>query len=447
MDIFLTNNLTNKKEQFIPKNKNNIGMYVCGPTVYDDPHIGNARPLIIFDILFKLLKNKFESVTYVRNITDIDDKIIKSSQEQKISTKELTEKVTKSFLDDCKFLNCENPTHQPKATEHIALMIEMINELIKKGYAYEKKNHVYFEVKKFPDYGELSNKKLDELIAGSRVEISENKKNSEDFVLWKPSNDNEPSWDSPWGKGRPGWHLECSAMSKKFLGEEFDIHGGGIDLIFPHHENEIAQSRCANDTKVFANYWVHNAFITISNEKMAKSQGNILKIKDFRKKMSGQVVRLALMSAHYKQPLDWNEKLINDSQNTLDKWYRIYSSKIKKVDIPENVLKPLYEDLNTPGYISNLHQLYEKASKGEDQDIFISACKFIGLFNEDNKQWESFKKNKASISEVEIKKMIDLRNKARQNKNYKEADEIRNKLLDKGVLIEDKDDKTLWKFK
>ena len=447
MDIFLTNNLTNKKEQFIPKNKSNIGMYVCGPTVYDDPHIGNARPLIIFDILFKLLKKKFESVTYVRNITDIDDKIIKSSQEQKISTKELTEKVTKSFLEDCKFLNCENPTHQPKATEHIGLMIEMINELIKKGYAYENESHVYFEVKKFSDYGKLSNKNLEELIAGSRVEISENKKNSEDFVLWKPSNDNEPSWDSPWGKGRPGWHLECSAMSKKFLGEEFDIHGGGIDLIFPHHENEIAQSRCANDTKAFANYWVHNAFITMSNEKMAKSQGNILKIKDFRKKMSGQVIRLALMSAHYKQPLDWNEKLINDCQNTLDKWYRIYSPEIKNADIPEVILKPLYEDLNTPGYIANLHQLYEKASKGQDQDIFISACKFIGLFNEDSNQWESFKKNKASISEEEIKKMIDLRNQARENKNYKEADEIRNNLLDKGVLIEDKDDKTLWKFK
>ena len=447
MDIYLTNNLTNKKEKFIPKNNKNIGMYVCGPTVYDDPHIGNARPLIIFDILFKLLKKKFGSVTYVRNITDIDDKIIKSSQEQKISTKELTENVTKSFLDDCKFLNCENPTHQPKATEHISLMIEMINDLMKKGYAYENKNHVYFEVKKFSDYGKLSNKNLEELIAGSRVEVSENKKNSEDFVLWKPSNDNEPSWDSPWGKGRPGWHLECSAMSKKFLGDEFDIHGGGIDLIFPHHENEIAQSRCANDTKVFANYWVHNAFITMSNEKMAKSQGNILKIKDFKKKISGQVVRLALMSAHYKQPLDWNEKLINNCQNTLDKWYRIYSPEIKDVDIPEAILKPLYEDLNTPGYIANLHQLYEKASKGQDQDIFISACKFIGLFNEDSKQWDSFKKNKASISEEEIKKMIDLRNKARENKNYKEADEIRNNLLDKGVLIEDKDDKTLWKFK
>ena len=273
------------------------------------------------------------------------------------------------------------------------------------------------------------------------------KKNSEDFVLWKPSNIDEPSWDSPWGKGRPGWHLECSAMSKKFLGNEFDIHGGGIDLIFPHHENEIAQSRCANDTNKFANYWVHNAFITMSNEKMAKSQGNILKIKDFRKKISGQVIRLALMTAHYRQPLDWNDKLLNDCQNTLDKWYRIYSSDMKSVKVSDEVLKPLYEDLNTPGYITNLHQLYEKANKGEEKELFISACKFIGLFNEDKVQWEKYKKDKALISDTEIKNKIDLRNKARENKDYKEADKIRDELLDKGVLIEDKDGKTLWKFK
>ena len=447
MDIFLTNNLTNKKEQLIPKIKEKIGMYVCGPTVYDDPHIGNARPLVIFDILFKLLKSKFSKVTYIRNITDIDDKIIKSSQDQKISTKELTEKVTSSFFEDCKFLNCENPTHQPKATENIDLMIEMINELIKKNFAYENNKHVYFEVKKFSDYGKLSNKKLDDLIAGSRIEVSDNKKNSEDFVLWKPSSKNEPSWDSPWGKGRPGWHLECSAMSKKFLGNEFDIHGGGIDLIFPHHENEIAQSRCANDSKIFARYWIHNAFITLSNEKMAKSQGNILKIKDFRNKISGQVIRLALMSAHYKQPLDWSDKLISDCQNTLDKWYHVYSSDIKSVQVTEEVLKPLYEDLNTPGYIANLHQLYEKSTKGGSKELFISACKFIGLFNEDNEEWKNYKKNKASISEIDINSKIVLRNKARANKDYKEADRIRDELFDKGVLIEDKDGKTLWKFK
>ena len=447
MDIFLTNNLNNKKEKFVTKDKKKVGMYVCGPTVYDDPHIGNARPLVVFDILFKILKKEFSSVTYVRNITDIDDKIIKSSQEQNISTIELTEKVIKSFKDDCKFLNCDDPTHQPKATEHIDLMIEMINDLINKGYAYENKKHVYFEVKKFSDYGKLSNKNLEDLVAGSRVEISENKKNSEDFVLWKPSNNDEPGWDSQWGKGRPGWHLECSAMSKKFLGKVFDIHGGGIDLIFPHHENEIAQSRCANDTKVFANFWLHNAFITMSNEKMAKSQGNILKIKDFRNKLSGQIIRLALLSAHYRQPLDWNDKLLIDCENTLNKWYKIYSSNVKPVKIPDEILKPLYEDLNTPGYITNLHDLYEKANKGENKDLFIAACKFIGLFNESNQQWLDYKINRASINESEIENMINLRNKARENKKYEEADRIRDQLLDKGVLIEDKNGKTLWKFK
>jgi len=447
MDIFLTNNLTNKKELFKPIEKANVGMYVCGPTVYDEPHIGNARPLVIFDILFKLLKNNFSKVTYVRNITDIDDKIIKSSQEQKISIKELTEKIISSFLKDCEFLNCENPTHQPKATEHIDLMIGMINDLITKGFAYENNKHVYFEVKKFSDYGKLSNKNLEDLIAGSRVEISDNKKNSEDFVLWKPSNNDEPAWDSPWGKGRPGWHLECSAMSKKFLGNEFDIHGGGVDLIFPHHENEIAQSRCANDTKVFANYWIHNAFITMSNEKMAKSQGNILKIKSFRNKISGQIIRLALMSAHYKQPLDWNDKLLNDCESTLDKWYKVYSSNFKSVKVSDEILKPLYEDLNTPGYIANLHKLYEKANKGENVDLFISACKFIGLMNENNVEWNNFKKKRVSITDSQIENMLSLRDKARENKNYKEADRIRDELLDKGVLIEDKDGKTLWKFK
>ena len=446
-DIFLTNNLSNKKEKFVPIDENNVGMYVCGPTVYDDPHIGNARPLVIFDILFKILKSKFSSVNYVRNITDVDDKIIKSSNEKNISISDLTETVIKSFNEDCNYLNCENPSQQPKATEHIDLMIKMISELIKKDFAYENNEHVYFEVKKFDDYGQLSNKKLDELIAGSRIEVSDNKKNSEDFVLWKPSLENEPSWDSPWGKGRPGWHLECSAMSKKFLGNEFDIHGGGIDLIFPHHENEIAQSRCANDTKVFANYWLHNAFITMSNEKMAKSQGNILKIKDFRNKVSGQVLRLALISAHYKQPLDWNDKLLEDCQNTIDKWYNVYLPSNK--DLDDEIIQPLYDDINTPGYIANLHKLYEKANKGNDEEkkIFNSACNFIGLLNETKEEWLNHKKEKVDITEEEINNKIELRNKARLNKDYKEADNIRDYLLDKGVLIEDKDGKTIWKFK
>ena len=450
-DIFLTNNLSNNKEKFVPLDEKKIGMYVCGPTVYDNPHIGNARPLVIFDILFKVLKFKYgkNSVTYVRNITDVDDKIIKSSKEKKILISELTNRIIKDFNDDCNYLDLDKPNQEPKATDHINLMIEMISTLITKSFAYEKNGHVYFEVNKFEDYGKLSNKKLEDLIAGSRVEISENKKNVEDFVLWKPSSNDEPFWDSPWGKGRPGWHLECSAMSKKYLGDELDIHGGGIDLLFPHHENEIAQSRCANDTKIFANYWIHNAFITMSNEKMAKSQGNTLKIKNFKENIDGQVLKLALMSAHYKQPLDWSEKLLSDCQNTIEKWYEVYLKVKKKTVVSDDILSPLYDDLNTPGYIANLHQLYDKALKGsnENKSIFVSACNFIGILNKTKEEWLSFKKKKSIIREDDILKKINLRNKAREDKNYKEADIIRDELLHKGVIIEDKDGKTVWKLK
>ena len=450
-DFYISNSLGGKKEKFTPIDSNKIGMYVCGPTVYDDPHIGNARPLVIFDILFKVLKCKFgnTNVTYVRNITDIDDKIIQSSLEKKISTQELTKTIIKNFHDDCIYLSCEKPNFEPKATENISLMIDMINNLIEKGYAYLNNDHVYFEVKKYKDYGKLSNKKLDELIAGSRVEISENKKNPEDFVLWKPSKEQEPFWESPWGKGRPGWHLECSVMSKKYLGDKFDIHGGGRDLIFPHHENEIAQSRCANENETFANYWVHNGFITMSNEKMAKSQGNILKINDFKNKINGQVLRLALISAHYKQSLDWNEKLLEECQNTINKWYDSFVELNKKILIPEEYLNPLYDDLNTPGYIANLHKLFDKSQNGDlkDKEIFTSACNFIGLLTETKSKWLDFKKNKSEISEKEITDKISERNKARNDKDYDIADKIRKELLEKGVLIEDKDGKTVWKFK
>ena len=450
-DIFLTNSLGNKKEKFVPINSKKIGMYVCGPTVYDDPHIGNARPLVVFDILYKVLKCKYgnKSISYIRNITDIDDKIIQSSLEKKISIEDLTKKITLNFNNDCEYLHCEKPNEEPKATENIPLMVKMVEDLIKKNYAYINNNHVYFEVKKFKDYGKLSNKNLEELIAGSRVEISENKKNAEDFVLWKPSKENEPSWDSPWGKGRPGWHLECSVMSKKYLGTKFDIHGGGRDLIFPHHENEIAQSRCANDTDTFANYWVHNGFITISNEKMAKSQGNILKINDLKKNINGQVLRLALITTHYKQPLDWNDKLLGECQKTLNKWYDCYIQVKKKVLIPDELLAPLYDDLNTPSYIANIHKLYEKAHQGNDQDkeVFTTACNFIGLLSETKDQWLKFKKEKSEISEEEILSKIKARDKARKDKDYKLSDKIRDELLNKGVLIEDKDGKTTWKLK
>ena len=450
-DIFLSNTLGGKKEKFVPMNEGKIGMYVCGPTVYDDPHIGNARPLVVFDLLFKVLKCKYgkKSVTYVRNITDVDDKIIKASVEKKISISDLTNKISKNFHDDCVYLNCEAPTHEPRATENINLMIEMIKELLKNGFAYENEKNVYFKVREYKEYGKLSNKNLEDLIAGSRVEVSENKTNPEDFVLWKPSNNDEPSWDSPWGKGRPGWHLECSVMAKKYLGKTFDIHGGGRDLMFPHHENEIAQSVCANKTINFANYWIHNGFITISKEKMAKSQGNILKIKDFKKKFNGQVLRLALISAHYSQPLDWNDKLMDECYKTLDKWYGSYVSVNKKILIEDDDLKPLYDDLNTPGYIAVLHKLYEKAKEGNtsDKEKFTTACNFIGLLKETKDQWNSFKKEKLILTDDEILKIIEKRNKARKEKNYKLADEIRNELLDKGILIEDKDGKTIWKIK
>ena len=449
-EIHLSNSLGNKKEIFEPLDKKNIGMYVCGPTVYDDPHIGNARPIVIFDLLFKVLKCKYgkEVVTYVRNITDIDDKIINSSKEKNIPISKLTEKITKTFHDDCAYLNCEKPTYEPKATENIKLMIEMIEVLISKKYAYESQKHVYFKVKNYKDYGNLSNKKLEDLIVGSRVDISENKSNPEDFVLWKPSKDNEPYWSSPWGNGRPGWHLECSVMSKKYLGDTFDIHGGGRDLIFPHHENEIAQSVCANNKK-FANYWIHNGFITISKEKMAKSQGNILKISNFKNKYNGQVLRLALMSSHYRQPLDWNDRLMEECHKILDKWYSCYLKINRKILIDDEDLMPLYDDLNTPAYISVLHKLFDKAKSGSQQDKekFVAACNFVGLLEDSKEDWLSFKKSKIKISVDEINLMINKRNEARSSKNYDLADKIRKDLLDKGVLIEDKDDKTIWKIK
>ena len=449
-NLNLFNTLSNKKEKFIPIDKNKIGMYVCGPTVYDFPHIGNARPLVVFDVLFRLLKKVYgeNKITYVRNITDIDDKIIESSKKHKKNINELTKTITKSFHDDCKYLNCLEPNFEPKATEHINEMISMVTNLLKNGHAYENEKHVYFSVSSFKKYGKLSNKNSEQLVAGSRVEVSKYKKNPLDFVLWKPSEEKDPGWDSPWGRGRPGWHLECSVMSEKFLGKNFDIHGGGLDLVFPHHENEIAQSCCANKTDNFANYWLHNGFVTFDKEKMSKSIGNIVTISNLRDNINGQVIRLALLSSHYKQPLDWNEKLIQESQSTLNKWY----SQIEKIDyedIQEDVLKPLLEDLNTPEYITKLHSLYEESSKGSKSSKvkFLSACRQIGLLEEDKQLWENFKKSKAKLEENFINQKIKDRNNARKKGNYKLADIIRQELEDKGVIIEDKQDQTIWKYK
>jgi len=444
------NTLSNKREKFTPINNNKIGMYVCGPTVYDFPHIGNARPLVVFDVLFRLLRNLYgkNKVTYVRNITDIDDKIIEASQKKQKNIKELTETITKSFHEDCNYLNCLNPTYEPKATEHIKEMINMVSNLLKNNHAYENERHVYFSVSSFKNYGKLSNKNSEQLVAGSRVEISKYKKDPLDFVLWKPSEENDPGWDSPWGRGRPGWHLECSVMSEKFLGKQFDIHGGGLDLVFPHHENEIAQSCSSNKNDKFANYWLHNGFVTFDKEKMSKSIGNIVTINKLRQNVNGQVVRLALLSSHYKQPLDWNEKLIKESQNTLDKWYSQFE-KIKSEELKDDILKPLQEDLNTPEYITKLHSLYEKSSKGSKSSKikFLSACQLIGLLQEDKQSWENFKKSKIKVDENFINQKIQDRNEARKKANYKLADTLRKELEDNGVIIEDKENKTTWKYK
>ena len=325
-------------------------------------------------------------------------------------------------------------------------MIEMTLSLVKKGFAYENHGHVFFSVKSFKDYGRLSNKNLKELRAGSRVEISGLKKDPMDFVLWKPANKEDPGWSSPWGRGRPGWHLECSVMSEKYLGKNFDIHGGGLDLIFPHHENEIAQSCCNNNTKSFANYWVHNGFVTINNEKMSKSLKNIVSISDAVNEYGGQVVRLALLSAHYSQPLDWNDKLLNEQKSVIDKWYNLYS---ENFDYFSDIDEVLLDDLNTPGFIAKIHELYNAAIKGdkEKKTKFNQACRLIGLFNISKNDWENSKKRKINVSEVFIKEKIKQRTNAKKAGDFLLADKIRKELLSKGILIEDQKDKTIWKFK
>ena len=449
-NLNLHNTLSGKKEKFVPIDNKKVGMYVCGPTVYDFPHIGNARPLVVFDVLFRLLKKIYgqKKITYVRNITDIDDKIIESSKKYNKSIKELTKTITTSFHKDCKYLNCLEPSFEPKATEHIKEMINMVTNLIKNKNAYENEKHVYFSVSSFKEYGKLSNKNSEQLVAGSRVEVSKYKKDPLDFVLWKPSESDDPGWESPWGRGRPGWHLECSVMSEKFLGKKFDIHGGGLDLVFPHHENEIAQSRCANKTNNFANYWLHNGFVTFDKEKMSKSIGNIVTTNKLRENINGQVVRLALLSSHYKQPLDWNEKLIKESQNTLDKWYGQFE-KTDSEELQDDVLNPLLEDLNTPEYISKLHSLYDESSKGSKSSKaqFLAACQLIGLLEEDKRSWENFKKSKAKVDENFINAKIKDRNNARKKGDYKLADILRKELENNGVIIEDKKKQTFWKYK
>ena len=444
----LTNSLSRKKEVFKPINPKKVSLYACGPTVYDSPHVGNARSLVVFDILFRILREIYgTNVNYVRNITDVDDKIIEASKKNKKSIDQITNEITKIFHENCKSLNCLKPTAEPRATDHIKEMIEMSKSLIAKGFAYENKGHVYFSVSLFKNYGKLSNKNLEKLKSGARVEVSNLKKNPVDFVLWKPSEKNDPGWESPWGRGRPGWHLECSVMSEKYLGKNFDIHGGGLDLIFPHHENEIAQSCSNNNSKNFANYWIHNGFVTIDKEKMSKSLGNIISISDAVNKYSGQVVRLALLSSHYSQPLDWNDELLTNQSNILNKWYNLYMDIKEKNNYGLDEI--LLDDLNTPGFIAKIHELYNAANKGDNNKKlqFNKACRLLGLFNISQKEWDALKKKKVNVTESYINKKIEERNKAKNNGEYLLADKIRDELSSQGVIIEDQKGKTIWKLK
>jgi cysteinyl-tRNA synthetase len=446
----ISNSLTSSKDLFKPINPKNITMYVCGPTVYADPHVGNGRSLIVFDLLYRVLIKLYgqKNITYVRNITDIDDKIIETSKIKGIAIDEITSDVTKIFHKNVKDLNCLEPILEPKATDHIKEMVVMIKSLVEKKLAYINNGHVFFLISKFNNYGKLSNKKINDLVAGSRVEISKLKKNPLDFILWKPALTDEPGWDSPWGRGRPGWHLECSVMSEKYLGKNFDIHGGGLDLLFPHHENEIAQSCANNSTDILANYWVHNGFLTMNKEKMSKSLGNIKTISEVLKKYNGQVIRLALLSAHYKQPLDWSDNLLEQSKATLEKWYELYDDSENKVD-NNDIFSCLLDDLNTPKYFARLHELYNTASKGDKAKRieFNDACRLIGIFNQKKDVLIKQKQAASNIDKKYILQKIEERIKARKVGDFKLADRIRDELSKEGIDIKDENKNTKWNYK
>ena len=455
MDYQFYDTYSNTKKSFTPLDASNVRMYVCGPTVYDYAHVGNARPVIVFDIVYRMLNLKYgaEHVTYVRNITDVDDKIIEASNSLNEDISTLTERTINYFHDDASYVGALQPNVEPKATDHIPEMINIIEKLIKKNHAYEADGNVLFAVNTFDKYGNLSGKSLEDLIAGSRVEVANYKKNPADFTLWKPSKANEPGWESPWGKGRPGWHIECSAMSEKYLGQTFDIHGGGQDLTFPHHENEIAQSESCNDKK-FANFWMHNGFLSIEGEKMSKSLGNFITINELKDTYQGEVIRFNMMLTHYRQPLNWTEKSLQDSKKTLDKWYKILGACNKSIAsknelISNKMLNALADDVNTPQAIAELHQLYKAANDGDIEalEIFYNSCQFLGILISDYSSWCSWQSKIIDIDENLINELIEKRNEARRAKDFAEADRIRDELLNLSVILEDKDNETTWKLK
>ncbi|MBK69118.1 MAG: cysteine--tRNA ligase [Legionellales bacterium] len=454
------NTLGNVLEDFHPIDPMHVRVYACGPTVYSYAHIGNARMAVVNDLLIRFLKTIYPKVTYVSNITDIDDKIITASEKTNTPFKELTKKYTKIYNDDMAILGVALPDLQPKATEYIKDMIEIIEELLNNNFAYEKDGHVLFHVPAFKKYGSLSGRNRDEQVLGSRVEVAPYKKDPTDFVLWKPSSNSMPGWESPWGFGRPGWHLECSAMSEKTLGLPFDIHSGGVDLIFPHHENEIAQT-CAlhkktEDIKSFSKYWFHNGFVNVEGEKMSKSLGNIRLVNELVKEYKGEVLRLSLLSAHYRQPLNWNKEIINQNSTMLDRLYRAlkYLENVDayndKDEIEENILDGLYDDLNTPKVIAELNILCNKLSTANEslkrkiKYNLLEMGKILGILQDDPNNWLGYGKS-GNIDETNIERLIKERNKARGNKNFEAADKIREQLKNEGIEIEDTSDGTIWR--
>ena len=457
--IKLHNSLGNKKEVFIPINENHIRIYACGPTVYNYAHIGNARMAVVCDLLVRFMKHSYPKVTYVSNITDIDDKIINASVETNTPIQDLTKKYEKIYNENMLELGVLKPDIQPRATEHIKEMIALITTLIIKKYAYVSEKHVLFNVELYKNYGLLSGRNKEDQIAGSRIKVANYKKNAGDFVLWKPSTDEPPGWDSPWGRGRPGWHIECSAMAEKTLDLPFDIHGGGLDLTFPHHENEIAQSCAAhnfNNPKEYAKYWIHNGFVTMDGEKMSKSQGNIFLVNDLLKKYPGETLRLALLSSHYKQPLNWNPDIIEQAQKNLDRLYRVLKENShiimeEKIINSEEVIKALSDDMNSSLAIFEINSIADQLSKCKQEDKsmlktkLVSSGKILGILQNCPDKWLKYGTTNNNIDSNLIEELLNKRKEARKNKNFIEADKIRIKLQEMEIEIEDTSDGTIWR--
>ncbi len=458
MSLILHNTQSGKKEPFTPIDPDRVTMYVCGPTVYNLIHIGNARPIVVFDTLFRLLRLHYPHVVYARNITDVDDKINKAAQENNESIRELTDRNIQLYHEDIAALNTLPPTIEPRATEHIEPMLQMIRTLIEGGHAYVAEGHVLFDIESMPDYGALSHRKLDDMLAGARVDVASYKRHAGDFVLWKPSSDDLPGWESPWGVGRPGWHLECSTMIEKHLGRTIDIHGGGRDLIFPHHENERAQSQCAHGGETFANFWVHNGYITVSGEKMSKSEGNFFTLRDVLGVAPGEAVRFALLSGHYRSPLDWSPENLKQARAALD---GLYNALLSAADISadfavapdEAFIAALDDDLNTPVAIAVLHDLARRLNKAETdaekkrlKSGLLASGKMLGLFYQQPDQWFKWQAaSNAGMTDAEIEALVREREMARKEKNFARSDEIRDIFQAEGISLEDTPQGTIWK--